>query len=338
MVERVEGATELIKGRNPWGDLGSYISLRTVYGKTLLKLGKEDHKIVVLDADLSASTKTNLFARQFPERFFNVGIAEQDMMGTAAGLALAGFKPFVSTFAVFATSRAYDQVRQSIAYPELPVRIVVTHGGITVGEDGPTHHAIEDIALMRALPHMKVIVPADPWEVQQVIETIARDDEGPVYVRLPRPNTEIILSEKYKFEIGKSYILVEGEDIVIFSTGIMTIEALKAVEMLQQDGIYPQLVHVPTLKPLDPEIFKLAGRARLVVTVEEHSLMGGFGAAVSTHMSEHDPKRVLLIGIPDIFTESAPYKDLLRKYGLDSVGIYRRIKEFLSKWADSMSL
>ncbi len=329
MVEGIKGATGLIKGENPWGKIGELASLRTVYGKTLLEMGKKDHKIVVLDADLSASTKTNLFGKQFPERFFNVGVAEQDMMGTAAGLALAGFRPFVSTFAVFATSRAYDQVRQSIAYPKLPVRIVVTHGGITVGEDGPTHHAIEDIALMRALPHMKVIVPADPWEVQQVIETIAEDDEGPVYVRLPRPNTEIIFSKEFKFEIGKSYILVEGEDIVIFSTGIMTIEALKAVKMFQENGIYPQLVHVPTLKPLDPEIFKLAARAKFVVTVEEHSLMGGFGAAVSTHISEHDPKKVLLIGVPDIFTESAPYKDLLRKYGLDSEGIFNRIKTFL---------
>ena len=306
--------------------------MRQRYGEVLARLGEEYPDIVVLDADLSSSTKTSLFARKFPDRFFNVGVAEQNMMGIAAGLAIYGKRVFVSTFAVFATGRAWDQIRQSICYSDVPVRIVATHGGITVGEDGATHQATEDISLMRVMPGMTVIVPADPTEVEQVIRFITEYNR-PVYVRLSRNKFPCILDESaYRFELGKPKVVAEGSDVTIFACGYMVYQSLMARDMLMEKGISAEVVNVSTLKPLDAdEVVKIARKTGRAVTVEEHQIIGGLGSAVSEILSERYPLPVVRLGMRDRFGLSGSANSLLHYFGLDARGIATAVEEFLRR-------
>jgi transketolase len=287
------------------------MGLRDVYGQTLVELGEKYKEIVVLDADLSLSTKTAVFAEKFPDRFFNMGVSEQDLMGTAAGFALAGKIPFVSTFAIFATGRAWEQIRQSICYPNLNVKIVASHGGVTVGEDGATHQATEDLALMRVLPNMTVIVPADGIETKQVIEAIFHYS-GPVYVRLARPKFPVVLNENYKFEIGKAKVLREGKDLTIIAIGITVFHSLKAAQELEKEGIHVRVINCSTLKPLDEEtIVNSAKETGAIITVEEHSCIGGLGGAVSELISQKFPVKMKILGIPNKFGISGKPDQLL---------------------------
>ena len=305
------------------------VSLRDAYGETLVELGKEDERIVVLDADLSGSTKTAKFAKAFPERFFNFGIAEIDMMNAAAGLSTTGKIPFVSTFAIFGTGRAWEAVRQTICYPNLNVKIVCTHGGITVGEDGATHQALEDVANMRNIPNMRVIVPADDIETRQVIRKIAYTD-GPFYVRLTREKFPRIFDESYRFEIGKGHVLREGEDVTVIANGVMTSFALLAAENLEKEGISVEVIHMPTVKPIDTElIVESAGKTGAVVTAEEHSIIGGLGSAVAEVLVENLPVPMERLGTPDVFGRSGKGWELLHYFGLDEKGIEEKIKKFL---------
>ena len=257
------------------------VATRDAYGKTLVELGGKNEKIVVLDADLSKSTKTALFAEKFPSRFFNMGIAEADMMGTAAGFAASGFIPFASTFGVFATGRVYDQIRNSIAYPRLNVKIAASHTGITVGEDGASHQALEDIALMRALPNMTVLVPADGLQTKQAVEAAVMYD-GPVYLRLGRLALPLVIPADLPFEMGKGQVLREGDDLLIVTTGLMTNLSLQAAEILQKEGIKAAVVNIHTIKPLDGELLiRMAKKTGAVVTAEEHGVIGGLGGAVA---------------------------------------------------------
>ena len=307
------------------------VSLRDAYGETLVELGKEDERIVVLDADLSGSTKTAKFAKAFPERFFNFGIAEIDMMNAAAGLATTGKIPFVSTFAIFGTGRAWEAVRQTICYPNLNVKIVCTHGGITVGEDGATHQALEDVANMRNIPNMRVIVPADDIETRQVIRKIAYTD-GPFYVRLTREKFPRIFDESYKFEVGKGHVLVEGEDVTVIANGVMTSFALLAAENLEREGISVEVIHMPTVKPIDTElIVKSASKTGAVVTAEEHSIIGGLGSAVAEVLVENCPVPMERLGTPDVFGRSGKGWELLHYFGLDDNGIAEKVKKVLAR-------
>lgn len=291
-------------------------SLRAAYGETLVELGKENPNIVVLDADLSCSTQTVKFQKVFPERFFNMGIAEQDAIGTAAGLAYSGKTSFFSTFAVFASGRAWDQVRCSVAYPKFNVKIVATHGGVTVGEDGATHQALEDISLMRSLPNMTVIIPADSIETRAVIKYAAQTP-GPFYIRLTRPNMpEIFEASEYKFT-GKANVLVEGKDITIATYGETVVEALKCAEILKEKGISAEIINVPVIKPLDEAtILNSAKKTGAVLTVENHSIIGGLGSAVCELLSEKLPLPVKRIGVKDEFGQSGKYDELMKEYGL----------------------
>lgn len=305
------------------------MATRDAYGEALLELGEKRKDIVVLDADLSGSTKTGKFAKDFPDRFFNIGIAEQDMIGTAAGLALSGKLPFASTFAVFETGRAWEQIRQTICYSNLNVRLVATHGGISVGEDGASHQATEDIALMRVLPHMTVIVPADALETKLVIHSIA-DYCGPVYVRLGRAKVPPILPDDYKFNIGKAYTFSIGRTVNIVAMGIMVSVALEAARILAKEGIHVGVINMSTVKPLDTRtLLKAAGASRLIVTAEEHSVLGGLGGAVSEFLSEAHPVQVLRIGLKDAFGCSGRPEELMKHYGLTAEGIVRTIKKTL---------
>ncbi|MDO9574890.1 MAG: transketolase family protein [Candidatus Contubernalis sp.] len=307
------------------------IATRDAYGDVLVELGKKNSRIVVLDADLSKSTKTANFKEVFPQRFFNMGVAEADMMGTAAGFAAAGLIPFASTFAVFATGRAYDQIRNSIAYPVLNVKIVATHAGITVGEDGGSHQSIEDIAIMRVLPNMTVIVPADAPETKKAIEA-AVELEGPVYVRLGRTGVPVLFSEDQPFVIGKGKIIKEGSDITIIAIGVMVSKALEAAEILLQQGVKARVINLPTLKPLDEEIIISAARETGgIVTAEEHSIIGGLGGAVSEVTAENCPVPVKRVGVQDTFGESGSPEQLLEKYGLTSENIVKAVQELLNK-------
>jgi transketolase len=289
---------------------------RDAYGETLLELGRTRPDVVVLDADLSGSTKTSKFAKAFPERFFNLGVSEQDMIGTAAGLALTGKTAFASTFAVFETGRAWDQIRLVVCYSNTNVKLVATHGGITVGEDGASHQALEDIALMRALPNMRVIVPADATETASVIYTIA-ESPGPVYVRLGRAKVPFVMPDDYKFEIGKAHIFHIGRDVNIIAAGIMVDTAHSAAEILRGKGIDTGVVNMSTIKPLDDEsLLKVAKKSRLIVTAEEHSVIGGLGGAVCEFLAERYPVPVRRIGVNDSFGCSGAPGDLLRFYGL----------------------
>ena len=309
---------------------GESIYIREVYGKTLVDLGKSYSDIVVLDADLTVSTKTNLFGKEYPERFFTMGVSEQDMMATAAGFALAGKRPFASTFAIFATGRAWEHVRQSIAFPKLNVKIVATHAGVTVGEDGATHQALEDICLMRVLPNMRVIVPADAIETEQVIRTIT-DNDGPVYVRLARAKFPTIYNSKYKFELGKASILRSGSDVGIFAVGIMVSEALQAAKLLEKQGIDASVVNLSTIKPIDVEtIVSVAEKTKAVITAEDHNIIGGLGGAVSEVLSEHCPTRLKRIGMKDRFGTSGNGMKLLEYFGLKANNIAEAAVEMLN--------
>lgn len=302
---------------------------RDAYGEALLELGKRRSDIVVLDADLSGSTKTVKFAKAFPERFFNIGIAEQDMIGTAAGFALTGKVPFASTFAVFAAGRAWDQIRMAVCYSNTNVKIVATHGGITVGEDGASHQALEDIALMRALPNMTVIVPADAIETTSVINEIV-NYIGPVYVRLGRAKVPIVMPEDYRFKFGRAYIFHIGKDVNIIAVGIMVDTALKAARTLKAAGIDTGVINMSTIKPIDEETLLLTAKSsKIIVTAEEHSIIGGLGGAVCEFLSENYPVSVKRIGIRDAFGCSGSPKELLKLYGLTVEDIVETVKKAL---------
>lgn len=312
-------------------NLSSKNSIRKAFGKTLAQLGDENPNIVVMDADLSCSTQTKMFADKFPDRFFNSGIAEQDMIATAAGLASEGKVPFVSSFAMFATGRTYDQIRNAVCYPELNVKIVGTHGGITVGEDGATHQALEDIALMREIPHMTVITPADCKECEEVIKYAAYH-EGPMYIRISRCNVVDIFDENYHFNIHKAVIVEEGNDITVFTNGETLVEAITAAQELKKKGISVRVVNVPVIKPIDTEtIVECAKKSKFVVTVENHSIIGGLGSAVCEVLSEKYPTNVFRIGICDEFGQSGKSDELMNYYGLNSNGLVKRISTMYDK-------
>lgn len=300
-------------------------SVREAFGNKLAELGEKYPNIVVLDADLAASTQTKVFAKKYPERFFDCGIAEQNMIATAAGLALTGKIPFAATFAVFATGRVYDQVRTSVCYQKANVKIIGTHGGITVGEDGATHQALEDVSLMRGLPNMTVIVPADSRECAQAVEFAAKH-EGPVYIRVSRNSSPDIYPENYAFNPDKAVILNEGKDITIVMNGDIAAEVVKAVEILENKGKSVELISCPVVKPFDKEtIVKSANKTGFVVTVEDHSINGGLGSAVCETLSENCPTKVLRIGTNDCFGQSGTPSELLKYYGLDAQSIADRI-------------
>ncbi|MDP9751549.1 MAG: transketolase family protein [Thermoanaerobacter sp.] len=301
---------------------------REAYGEALVELNKRNKNVVVLDADLSKSTKTAEFQKVCPERFFNIGIAEADMIATAAGLATCGKIPFVSTFAIFAAGRAYEQIRNSVAYPKLNVKIAATHAGITVGEDGATHQSIEDISLMRSIPNMVVINPSDDVETKYAVLQAA-EYEGPVYIRLGRMTVPTIHDEHYKFQIGKGEILKSGNDVTIIATGIMVAMALEAAEELKKYGIDAEVINIHTIKPIDKElIISSAKKTGKIVTAEEHSIIGGLGSAVCEVLSQEYPTKVKMIGINDRFGQSGKPKDLLKEYGLTTQNIIETVKSF----------
>ena len=300
-------------------------SIREAFGKKLVELGSQYPNIVVLDADLSCSTQTKMFAKEYPNRFFNMGIAEQNMISTASGLALTGKIPFAATFAMFATGRTYDQIRTSVCYQKANVKIIGTHGGITVGEDGATHQALEDVSLMRGLPNMTVIVPTDCNECAQVIEFAAKH-QGPVYISLSRNNLPDLYPADYKFNLNKAVVLKEGKDVTIISNGDIMSEVCNAVNMLEEKGINAELISLPVVKPLDVStIVESAKKTGLVVTIENHSVCGGIGSAISEALSEVYPTRVVKIGINDTFGQSGTPKDLLKHYELDADSLVNRI-------------
>lgn len=304
---------------------------RDAYGEVLAELGAENGNIVVLDADLSGSTKTAVFAKKFPERFFNMGIAEANMVGTAAGLAAAGKIPFVSTFAIFAAGRAWEQIRQSVAYPKSNVKIVPTHGGVTVGEDGGSHQSVEDIALMRAIPNMTVIVPADATETRKAIRAVAQYN-GPVYVRLGRNKVPSIFQEDYDFQIGKGSEVAAGKDMTFITTGIMTAQAIAASELLKKEGISARVVHLGTIKPLDRDIIvKAAEETGAIVTAEEHSIIGGLGGAVAELLAESRPTPVKRVGVRDRFGTSGKADELIKFFGLTPDDLAEAAREVLAR-------
>ncbi|HWI40715.1 MAG TPA: transketolase family protein [Verrucomicrobiae bacterium] len=304
---------------------------RDAYGETLAALGEENGNIVVLDADLSGSTKTSLFAKKYPERFFNMGIAEANMAGTAAGLAAAGKIPFFSTFSIFAAGRAWEQIRQSIAYPKANVKIVATHGGVTVGEDGGSHQSVEDIAIMRAIPNMTVLVPADGPETSAAIRAAAAY-KGPVFVRLGRNKVQSVFSEGCSFEIGKGVELAAGTDLTFVTTGLMTVEAVKAAESLKSQGISARVLHMGTVKPLDGELLlKAARETGAVVTAEEHSIVGGLGGAVAEFLCENAPVPLERVGVRDRFGLSGKAEELLKYFGLTAADLEEAARRVLSR-------
>lgn len=306
------------------------IATREAYGKALAALANTNENVVVLDADLSKSTKTADFKAVAPERFFNMGIAEGNMMGVAAGLSTCGKVPFVSTFAMFAAGRAFEQIRNSICYPKLNVKVCATHAGLTVGEDGASHQAIEDISLMRSVPNMVVINPADDIETEAAIKAVA-EMEGPCYVRLGRMAVSRVNDEaNYNFVIGKGITLAEGNDVAIIATGIMVEAALEAKEELAKEGINARVINIHTIKPIDEElIIKAAKETGVIVTAEEHSVIGGLGSAVAEVVSENCPVPVLRVGVKDTFGESGKPNELLEKYGLTSKDIVNKVKKAL---------
>lgn len=303
------------------------IATRESYGNALVELGAEYPNLVVLDADLAAATKTGVFKKAYPDRHIDCGIAEPNMMGIAAGLAATGKIPFASTFAMFAAGRAFEQVRNSICYPQLNVKIGATHAGISVGEDGATHQCNEDIALMRTLPGMVVISPADDIEAKAAVRA-AMEHVGPVYLRFGRLAVPVINDNPdYKFEIGKGVVLREGKDLTIVATGLCVSESLAAAEMLAADGIQAKVINIHTIKPLDEDLIVAAAKETgKVVTVEEHSVIGGLGSAVCDALAAKAPTPVLKIGVNDVFGESGPATALIHKYGLDAEGIYKKIR------------
>ena len=305
------------------------IATRESYGNALVELGREHTDLVVLDADLAGATKTEIFKKAFPERFLDCGIAEANMMGIAAGLSTTGKVPFASTFAMFAAGRAYEQIRNEIGYPHLNVKIGATHAGISVGEDGATHQCCEDIALMRTIPGMTVIVPSDDIEAKAAVKAAAAM-EGPVYMRFGRLAVPVINDEDYKFEIGKGKVLREGTDVAIIANGLCVAESLDAAEKLAAEGINAQVINMATVKPLDTELVLEAAKATgKVVTVEEHSVIGGLGSAVCDVLSEQLPTPVLKIGVNDVFGHSGPAVELIKEFGLDGDSIAAKVKEFV---------
>ncbi|MGL6104716.1 transketolase family protein [Romboutsia sp.] len=309
----------------------SNIATREAYGKALVKLGQVNDKVVVLDADLSKSTKTNDFYKAFPQRFFNMGIAEQNLIGAACGFATAGKIPFASSFAMFATGRAFEIIRNSVAYPKLNVKVCATHAGLTVGEDGASHESIEDIAIMRAVPNMTILVPADGVEAEQMIFEAARV-YGPMYVRLGRSAVPTLFDENYKFEIGKGVVVREGNDATIIACGIMVNEAVVACETLKAEGLNVRVVNMSTIKPIDKElIINAAKETGAIITAEEHSIIGGLGSAVSEVVTEECPVIVKKVGVKDTFGESGTPAELLKKYGLTADDIVIAVKETIKK-------
>ncbi len=306
------------------------IATRESYGHALVELGKEHGDIVVLDADLAAATKTAMFKKEFPERHVDCGIAECNMIGIAAGIAATGRVPFASSFAMFAAGRAFEQVRNSVGYPHLNVKIGATHAGISVGEDGATHQCNEDIALMRTIPGMVVINPSDDVEARAAVRA-AYEYQGPVYLRFGRLAVPVINDRPdYRFELGKGIVLREGKDLTIFATGLEVSESLAAAELLAADGIQAKVVNIHTIKPLDEElVISAAKETGKVVTVEEHSVIGGLGSAICDVLSEKCPTPVKKLGVQDVFGESGPAVKLLEKYRLDAKGIYQDIKAWL---------
>ena len=302
---------------------------RVAYGKALVRLGKTHPEIVVLDADLSCSTQTNFFAKEFPERFFNVGVAEQDLMGTAAGLALGGKTAFASSFAMFATGRAYEIVRNSIAYPNLNVKIAATHAGITVGEDGASHQTVGDVSRMRTVPNMRVVVPGDPLEAEQMVETLV-ETPGPFYLRLMRSKIPYILGPNYRFRLGKAHVLRKGKDGALVAMGATVSECLQAAQNLEQAGIQMTVVNMSTIKPLDRDcLYELAETVPFVMTVEEHSIIGGLGGAVCECLAEIGKIPVYRKGISDVFGQSGTAEGLMEHYGLTAPSIQAAVRERL---------
>ena len=308
------------------------IATRESYGNALVELGKEHENLLVLDADLAAATKTGMFRKAFPERHIDCGIAEANMTGVAAGLSTCGFVPFVSTFAMFAAGRSYEQVRNSIGYPHLNVKIGATHAGISVGEDGASHQCNEDIALMRAIPGMVVINPSDDVEARAAVKA-AYEYVGPVYLRFGRLAVPVINdTDNYKFEIGKGVELRDGKDCTIIATGLCVSESLEAAKLLEEAGIDAQVINIHTIKPLDEELVVAAAKKTgRIFTVEEHSIIGGLGAAVCETLSEKCPTKVTRIGVNDVFGESGPAVELFHKYGLDAECVYGKIKTFVKE-------
>ena len=305
------------------------VATRVGYAEALVELGKEHEEVVVLDADLAAATQTKVFREQFPERHIDCGIAEANMTGIAAGLSTCGKVPFMSSFAMFAAGRAFEQVRNSIGYPHLNVKIGATHAGISVGEDGATHQCNEDIALMRTIPGMVVINPCDSVEAKAAVKA-AYEHNGPVYLRFGRLAIPVINDEEnYHFELGKGIVLKEGTDVTIIATGLCVNESMEAAKMLEADGISAEIINIHTIKPLDEElVLSSAKKTGKVVTVEEHSVIGGLGSAVADVLSEKEPTRMIKIGINDVFGESGPAVELIKKYGLDAESIYKKVKAF----------
>ena len=306
------------------------IATRDSYGNALASLGREHENLVVLDADLAAATKTGIFKKEFPERHIDCGIAEANMIGIAAGLASTGKVPFCSSFAMFAAGRTFEQIRNSVGYPHLNVKIGATHAGISVGEDGATHQCNEDIALMRTIPGMTIINPSDDIEAKAAVKA-AYEMEGPVYLRFGRLAVPVINDrDDYKFEIGKGVVLKEGTDLTLIATGLEVAESLAAAEKLEAEGISVEVINMHTIKPLDVDlVVRSAAKTGKVVTVEEHSIIGGLGSAVAEVLAEKQPAKLLRIGVEDRFGESGPALKLLEKYELDAVGIYKKVKAFL---------
>ncbi|WCL48560.1 transketolase family protein [Leptospira sp. GIMC2001] len=304
---------------------------RDAYGEALVELGDERKDVVVLDADLSGSTKTADFRKKYPDRFFNVGVAEQNLVGHAAGLALAGFTPFASSFAMFLSGRAWEVVRNSVVYPKLNVKLVASHGGITVGEDGASHQCIEDFAIMRVIPEMTVICPSDFNETKQVIKKIA-EFKGPVYVRVGRPPIPLIHRDNYQFEIGKAEVLAEGTDVLIIANGVMVSEAIEALPLLTQEGISATLLNMATIKPIDREkILAYAKKCGAVVTCEEHNVVGGLGSAVSEFLSEEYPVPIIKLGMKDSFGKSGTWSGLMDYFGLRAKNVVEHVKIAIQK-------
>ena len=303
------------------------VATRKSYGEALAQLGKENPNVVVLDADLAGATKTDMFAKQFPDRFFDMGIAEANMMATAAGFATCGKIPYASTFAVFAAGRAYDQIRNSICYPKLNVKICATHCGVTVGEDGATHQMIEDLSLMRTLPNMTVMSTSDDTQTKWAIKEIAKI-QGPVYLRLARMETPIIYDENTKFEIGKAIQIGEGTDGTVFATGITVSEAIKAQEILKQEGINIRVVDMHTIKPIDKEIIiKSAKETKKLISIEDHNIIGGLGSAISEILTEEYPTKLIRLGIKDVFGKSGKEEELIKYFGITADNIIEVMKK-----------
>ena len=307
-------------------NMNKKIATRQSYGEALTELGHKNNNIVVLDADLSEATKTCIFAEKFPDRFFEMGISEQDMLSTAAGMSTSGLIPYASTFAVFATGRTYDQIRNSICYPKLNVKICGTHAGVTVGEDGATHQMLEDINLMRGLPNIIVMSVSDDIETKWAVEEISKIN-GPVYLRLARYATPVIYDEDQEFKFGKGIQIGDGTDATIFATGICVSEAIKAQEELQKEGINIRVVDIHTIKPIDKElIIKCAKETNKIITVEDHNIIGGLGSAVCEVLSEEYPTKVVRIGVKDTFGTSGPAEELIKYFKLDAQSIIEEIK------------